>query len=188
MMFLTQERLDALEDKAITELVDSPDVVLPFDITKFVISKGFKVESRSFGDENITGMVMVNEHENIRDSGTNKLIVLNDNLSYQRARFITAHEYAHYALHKREDQPLFACRDDRTRNKSVEELEAEALARCLLMPKPFVESAVRLLEQKSNGSLRRSELPPMIAFLFDVTVDKSTIRLEELRMIPAEVA
>lgn len=54
----------------------------------------------------------------------------------EKSRFITAYEYEHYVLHKKQDKDFYAHRDRDIRD-SPKELEADYFARSILMPEKF---------------------------------------------------
>lgn len=129
-------------------------------------------------EDNTTGMLIVDDHKSILDTKKNRVIILNDSRIQeedfpQRARFITAHEYAHFVLHKHNESQI-AFRDDGIYYNRQEQ-EAEYFARSLLMP----EDVIRLIFPKIAISLT-NQLVSYIAKLFNVTPKKAKQRLLEL--------
>lgn len=141
--------------------------------------QGFKVGMQDL-DNDTTGLLLVNEKEPITNTGTNRLIVLNSSLEqdpeyFQKRRFITAHEYGHYILHK-ETNEIYAHRDTTARN-APQEKEADYFARCLLMPKKLMNDVYNLWDLKNASA---DEKVTTIADSFNVSRKKAKLRLTEV--------
>lgn len=108
---------------------------------------------------------------------TGKLIVYNKNENVGRQRFTIAHELAHFILHKKESDPLYAHRD--AGNAGGIESEASFFAAQILMPSELVFKALENAEKE----FRYMTLPMKarhIAREFEVSVEAAHVRLEQL--------
>ncbi len=153
-----------------------------FDVLKFLTENiGFRIELRKFTDRNITGMLLVDEENNILPN-FNKIIAINDIVvsdttnGYQRTRFIATHELGHYKLHKK-DKKQYAMRDT-GHFDTDEEFEAEYFTYCMLMPEKLVETYLSGLESDTENNKVK-----YIADKFGVTENKSRNWLKELNII-----
>lgn len=176
---LTSERKKEIEDVA-DRIISNYGLNKPgFDLTAFLVSKeNFMVGMQDL-DEDTTGLLLVNEHEFIGDTQTHNLIVINSVIRgcpdfLKRRRYIAAHEYGHYVLHKKSDE-IYAHRDY-TKKDALLEKEADYFARCLLMPRELIEKTLSLLEMQSADIEEKISL---IARTFNVTEKKARIRLTE---------
>lgn len=132
----------------------------------------------------ITGYIMVddNNYLDFKNFITHRIIVTNSNLinhkNYiQKRRFIIAHEFAHYLLHKNKNQIQFAKRDTEHFN-TEEEQAAEYFARSFLMPK---DDIINVLSGKDNLSI--SQKVDEVIKYFNVSENKARYRLQELKLI-----
>ncbi len=174
-----KERREAIEFEV--EKMQKEQQVLhepAFDIIKFLQSKGFSIATKIM-EEDTTGMLFVDDEEFIPNTSTHKLIVINSLLQnksnyIQRRRFIIAHEYAHYILHKK-DQIQFAHRDT-SKKDTDQEKEADFFARCLLMPNDLIK---QLLEMSFVEKLSLDSKVMLVSRVFNVTVKKADQRLKE---------
>lgn len=159
------------------------------DIVRLVKSHDFAVQSADM-DIDTTGCLMVNEHGRVLDSKKNKLILVNanftnenhdENVVLKKSRFITAHEYGHYVLHKEEKEPFYAHRDSRHRTEPME-LEADYFARSILMPldvfKKYV-TALKNLKIFDDHELAVS----VLSTIFKVTKNKVQKRLNDIEQL-----
>lgn len=177
------------------DLSISPSV----DIVSLVKSDGFLVQTANL-PLNITGYLIVNENEFIDNKNTHRLIMVNktfknpnneENVILKKSRFITAHEYGHFILHKKPDELLYAHRDSDNRD-SPEELESDYFARSILMPaKNFLES-VTIIDNsieyiiKKNAKFKNMCYNLKIELLsnyFKVTKAKVQKRMEDIDII-----
>ncbi len=180
-----EEQLEFLENiakkiliKATGETSLSSDAI---DIFSLVKNEGFLIQTM-YMDPQTTGMLLVDDEHPIEDTGSNKLIIIgkfphNDN-SYFKGRFITAHEYAHYILHKH-GQQQFAHRDQRSSDcNDLQEWQADTLARCLLMPQDQMKKLIQ--KHVNEDSVDIGALVDCISSRFMVTQKKAMQRLDEL--------
>lgn len=181
---MTDERKREIEAEA-NRLIETHSLLTPgFDLAKFLSGyEGFKLGMQDL-DDDTTGMLLVNDNEYIKGTETNRLIVVNRKIRkrsqdretfIRKRRFIVAHEYGHFILHKKADEKLFAHRDRSKRNSTREE-EADYFARCLLMPRALVEKFVAIEEVKETNL---DEQAGLIARVFNVTPKKAKQRLCE---------
>ena len=177
---LTEERKNEIM-RRIEEIVsNNKELEEPaFDIVKFLKEKeSFAIASKPMADDT-TGMLFVDDEEYISDTDTHRLIVINSLLKeqpnfVQRRRFIIAHEYAHYILHKHNTKQ-YAHRDTSQKDTN-EEIEADFFARSLLMPQKVINIILDLSFVKELSTENRIAL---IARFFNVTKKKAKQRLEE---------
>lgn len=159
------------------------------DIVKLIRSNDFLIRTM-YLDDSVTGLLLVDDNNTILDTDSHRLIVVkrmnpNDEYAYEKSRFIAAHEFAHYLLHKR-DKQQFAHRDKKRYGNifKMSEWEADALARCILMPKSKVKKIVEKYKENSAGKVITSDmLIGEVARTFEVTPVKANQRLEELNII-----
>lgn len=149
-----------------------------FDIVKYLKAQDFSVASNVL-DSDTTGMLFVDDENFVPDTETHRLIVVNSLLQeqanfIQRRRFIVAHEYAHFVLHKNESRQ-YAHRDTSKREKA-EEKEADYFARCLLMPEESVKAVLSLPQMKETTWENKVSL---VSRVFNVTKKKAEQRLKE---------
>lgn len=155
-----------------------------FDITKFLMSKyNFKIGVQDF-EKSTTGMLLVDDDAYIPNTDTNRLIVVNRDLGVEdeyiynlKKRFIIAHEFAHFVLHKK-DHTQFAHRNT-DKKDSADEKEAEYFARCLLMPKDLISNLLSVEGVKEQDLCAKAN---MVSRLFSVTLTKAKQRIEELEL------
>ena len=150
-----------------------------FDIVKFLKDKESFAIGTSPMDDDTTGLLLVDDENFIENTETHKLIAINSELLneenfIQRRRFIIAHEYAHYILHKK-DKMQFAHRDTSKRETAAEK-EADYFARCLLMPKDLVDI---LLGIDFVKDVSFKDKVAIVARMFNVTKKKAEQRLRE---------
>lgn len=155
------------------------------DIVSLVKKDGFKVEVENM-DIDTTGCLFVNDDD--EDSKT-RLIVVNsifknpDNepdVIFKKSRFITAHEYGHFILHKEKGHPIFAHRDTYNRT-DPQELEADYFARSILMPlvsfKPYYKVAKQITDNDEEFSIA------LLSKVYKVTRNKVRKRVEDLLIL-----
>ncbi len=155
-----------------------------FDITKFLITKyNFRIGVQDL-DKNTTGMLLVDDDAYIPNADTHRLIVVNRDLNVDdeytynlKKRFIIAHEFAHFILHKK-DHTQFAHRNT-DKKDSNDEKEAEFFARSLLMPKDLV---IGVLSIGAVSTLDSSAKANIISRLFSVTHKKAKQRMDDLEL------
>lgn len=163
-----------------------PKNSLIVDIVQLVKAHDFAVQTSEM-DLNTTGCLIVNDLEPVMETNKNRLIVVNksfknnnndNNVILKKSRFITAHEYGHFILHKEEDKPIYAHRDTDHRTE-LKELEADYFARSILMPYELFERYVNAIESL-NIYRDIKESVPLLSTIFKVTKDKTSKRLDDL--------
>ena len=171
------------------------------DIVSIVKMDGFLVQSADLPIET-TGYLAVNDKEPVDDNNEfYRLIVVNnkfrnpdneDNVVLKKSRFITAHEYGHFKLHKAPDESLYAHRD-RDKRDSLQELEADYFARSILMPKDdfllrntVIDSAFKNILSRDGhlhkGAAEMAKLE-LLSRYYKVTRNKVSKRLEDIDIL-----
>jgi len=175
----TTEKRKLIEEKVDNIILENEALHTPaFDIVKFLKAEGFAVAAKLL-DDDTTGMLLVDDENFVPNTTTHKLIVINNLLQeqdnyIQRRRFIIAHEYAHYVLHK-EGRIQYAHRDTSKRDSPIEK-EADFFARCLLMPGKAIRG---LLNLDFIKVLSIDDKISLVSRIFNVTPKKAKQRLEE---------
>jgi conserved hypothetical phage-related protein len=182
------QRKYEIEDK-VTSLLKDRDYKLTdvVDIVSLVKKDGFIVQSEDMPIEQ-TGYILVDDNKKLPSINSKKKIAVNntflnpdneDNVVLKKSRFITAHEYGHYILHKG-DSSLYAHRDSHERNTLIE-MEADYFARSILMPlesfKGFVRAAKEICPNDEQEQLE------VLSRFFKVTKNKLIKRLGDLSEI-----
>lgn len=161
------------------------NIHVPFvDIKKIACSEGIDVVPYEFGEQ-ISGVLVIKD-----DHAT---IGFNKQNSPVRKRFTIAHEFAHYILHwkpsGKNKQDIFIDKDlfMKFRNTSneynpeevLQEIEANALAAAILMPKHFIEKELGKIEYQQ---LEEVNIVKSLAETFKVSEPAMTYRLTNLQM------
>ena len=182
---LNKQRMEEIEKKT-SELLKGIDFEnSPYvDIVSLVEKNNFEVKPTEM-DIETTGCLLVNED----DKDSQRLILVNtvfknpdheSDVVFKKSRFITAHEYGHFILHRKPGQPIYAHRDTYHRTDLIE-LEADYFARSILMPleqfKVFYEI---LMEMGNNDKKFTVEL---LSKVFKVTKNKVEKRMEDLLIL-----
>lgn len=183
MANIKKERMQEIEELTRNKLIEINVDNNPYvDIVALVKKEGFEVETNKM-EVDTTGYLFVNEGENRRIICVNTCFSNPENetdVVFKKSRFITAHEYGHYILHKKNGEPIYAHRDTEHRKEPIE-LEADYFARSILMPlthfKPFYEI---LNEMSGNEEKFTIE---MLSRLFKVTKNKVRKRVEDLLIL-----
>lgn len=152
------------------------------DIVSMVKRDNFEVEPKEM-DIETTGCLFVNDSENERLIMVNTIFKNPDNeqdVVFKKSRFITAHEYGHFILHRENDKPFYAHRDTYHRTAPIE-LEADYFARSILMPLDQFRMYFELLNQMGNDD--RKFTIEMLSKLFKVTRNKVSARVEDLLIL-----
>ncbi len=184
LMGITVQRMLEIE-KITSELLTDVDFEeKPYvDIVALVEKAGFVVETRDM-DIDTTGCLFVNDETNSEKK--NRLILVNtrfrnseneSDVVFKKSRFITAHEYGHFVLHKKEGESIYAHRDTDHRTEEPE-LEADYFARSILMPKEQFLAYYQALQQLGSGD--KEFINRMLSRLFRVTKNKVRKRTEDL--------
>lgn len=161
-------------------LEESPYV----DIVALVKKDGFKVEPTEM-DIETTGCLFVSNS----DQNKQRLIMVNTNFKnpdnetdvvFKKSRFITAHEYGHFILHRDDKAPIYARRDTYHRTEP-EELKADYFARSILMPLKQFKLFYELLKEMSNND--EEFIIDLLSKAFKVTKNKVKKRMEDLAVL-----
>ena len=154
------------------------------DIVSLVKKNKFEV-STELMDIDTTGYLVVNDDkENFERNITVNTIFKNpDNeldVVFKKSRFITAHEYGHFILHKKSGHPFYAHRDTDHRTEPME-LEADYFARAILMPLKQFKLYNTVLDDLSNGDI--DFINSTLSELFKVTRNKVKKRKEDILVL-----
>jgi len=180
---MTENRRQEIENATYRFLEEQNAVSFPIDVNAIAKKLGFKVERMDFGDEKITGMILVNDNEPIPNVDTQRFIGINAQLNGERTRFILAHELGHFKLHKEKNMPLLAYRCTDERNETPEEEEAELYARALLMPRRSIEAAASMYRESDELLNVYNTMTEFISRIFKVSEKKAYERLRELALL-----
>lgn len=182
MTDIKKERMIAIEKITSDLLKDVNFGHSPYvDIVSLVKKDNFVVEPTAM-DMETTGCLLVNEDVN----NPKRLIAVNtffknpDNESdvvFKKSRFITAHEYGHFILHREQGEPIYAHRDTYHRTEP-NELEADYFARSILMPLSQFKVYYDILNNMGNND--SSFTVEMLSKLFKVTRNKVNKRIGDL--------
>lgn len=147
---------------------------------------GIRVRSEPF-DGDISGMLY-------RDAdGKRAVIGVNAKHSSHRQRFTIAHELGHYLLHRGRpmivDKTVRVNRRDQTSSMATdrEEIEANAFAAELLMPRKLIDRESRKI-LKEHPAISDETLVDSIADTFDVSPQAMEYRLVNLGLLSPMVA
>ena len=176
----TNERRKSIEEQ-VEKIISNNISMMPpaFDIVKFLKDKyHFAIVTKPMTDDT-TGILLVDDDDFISDTKTNRLIIINALLQekenfIQRRRFIIAHEFGHFILHKQETTQ-YAHRDTSKKDSQIEK-EADFFARCLLMPRNLL---LAVLELDFMKNMQWDEKVTLTARIFNVTKKKAEQRLKE---------
>lgn len=165
----------APERKAIAVLKDFGASELPVPVEQIARRLGAQITYESFEGE-ISGMLY-------RDSGTT-VIGVNSRHAPTRQRFTVAHEIGHLLIHK--GQPLFIDRfvrvNWRNGESSPEEVQANAFAAELLMPRALVREAIgHALSRRRDATPQ--EIVGTLARRFEVSTAAMQYRLINLEIL-----
>lgn len=154
------------------------------DIVSLVKKDNFEVKTETM-DIDTTGYLVVNDNaEKLERNITVNTIFKNpDNetdVIFKKSRFITAHEYGHFILHKKSEDPLYAHRDSDHRTEPME-LEADYFARAILMPLEQFKLYNTVLNDFSN--MDNEFVNKILSRLFRVTKNKIEKRKEDLLVL-----
>ena len=173
-----KQEIEAIVDK----IVKANSLNRPgFDLTSFLRQKEqFEIGLQDIANDNITGLLLVNEQNTIANTHTHRLIIINSRTagysnSLQRKRILIAHEYGHFKLHMSKKK-IYAHSDYQTRTMPKDK-EADFFARCLLMPKELVNSA---LSPTMVGHSNLMEKIALLARVFNVPAETAHHRFLEL--------
>lgn len=102
---------------------------------------------------------------------------------FKKSRFITAHEYGHFILHRKECQAIYMHRDTSHRTEKIE-LEADYSAKNILMPYQQFSLYYEIVGEMCNGDV--SFITDILSKLFNVTKNKAKKRMEDLSTLTNE--
>lgn len=154
------------------------------DIVSLVNKDHFKVKTSKM-DIDTTGCLLVTDD----DENPIRLITINtffknpeneNDVIFKKSRFITAHEYGHFILHRKEKEPIYAHRDTYHRTEPIE-LEADYFARSILMPIKQFSLYYDILNEMSTND--QNFVIMMLSKLFKVTKNKVRKRIEDLSVL-----
>ncbi len=154
------------------------------DIVALVEKDGFEVKPSEM-DIETTGCLLVSDDK----KNKKRLILVNTifknpenetDVVFKKSRFITAHEYGHFILHKKDGEPIYAHRDTDHR-ADLEELEADYFARSILMPLEQFDIYYKILNQMGNND--ENFTVGILSKLFKVTKNKVKRRVEDLLIL-----
>lgn len=189
---LSEERKDEIKKQAEDIRQNHNLTDIKFNLIDFLVNvENFEIKSQ-YIDDATTGLLFIDDNDYVTNSNSNRVIIINrkideDKEFIQKRRFISAHEYAHFVLHKR-DSTQFARRDERTisNNCLTEELEAEYFAYCFLLPEASVKMLFNdknvkpIVEKLKDNGLTISEI---VANIFNVSINKANKRLDMLGLL-----
>ncbi len=146
---------------------------LPVDILKFATLNGFKI-CRMDLPSDTTGILLVDDEEPIEGFDTHRLIAINNNLGYEKSRFIVGHEFAHFALHHTAGVQI--ARRDYSHATEPEEIEADEYAKLILMP---IELVLRNICDNKNCIYKKDAID-FISDLCAVTKTKASDMISDM--------
>lgn len=179
---IKKETMIKIEDLTQKLLIDTDFNKSPYvDVVSLVKKDGFIVKTQTM-DIDTTGCIFVNDDDKIKE----RVIIVNtifdnpDNetdVIFKKSRFITAHEYGHFMLHKKKGKPIYAHRDSRERT-IPEELEADYFARSILMPIKQFKLYCKVLNEIGTSDEKFNI--EVLSQLFKVTKNKVKKRMEDI--------
>lgn len=182
---LNKEKMLFIESKTQSLLKDVDFEKSPYvDIVSLVKKDGFNVEPKDM-DIDTTGCLLVNNDE----ANKERIIMVNtkfknpdneEDVVFKKSRFITAHEYGHFILHKEDGHPIYAHRDTDHREDDIE-LEADYFARSLLMPLDNFKMYYNAINEIGNGD--EVFTVTVLSRLFKVTKNKVKKRVEDITIL-----
>lgn len=162
------------------------------DIISLVKKDDFLVQTSEM-DIETTGCLIVNDLKTVMKTNKHRLIVVNKNLKnnnndenyiLKKSRFITAHEYGHFKMHKKENQPIYAHRDTYHRT-DPQELEADYFARSILMPYRAFKTFYKAAYDVSNENM--STIIELLSSIFKVSKDKTFKRICDISELQGSI-
>ncbi len=171
-----------LEERAEKILESNGFFSVPVDVRNLAKHLKINVEDVKLEDD-VSGFLALN--------GDRTYIGCNISHGNERKRFTIAHELAHYVLHAKKEAPLFidkSLKNDQQRmyrnslsstGEHIKEIEANAFAAALLMPKKLIESELNNVALIENTE----EWVRKLADIFEVSSQAMNIRLINLDII-----
>ncbi len=165
-----------LEEKSERLLFDANCYLLPISVEKCVHFLNISLKALDL-DEDVSGFLILKE-----DTAH---IGINKSNSRQRKRFTIAHEIGHYLLHAKSSK-LFIDKKEKilyrntnsSTGESLREIEANAFAASLLMPRKLILQELEIVTNVTEGKFIKA-----LAKKFDVSEQAITIRLTNLGLI-----
>ena len=159
----------------------------PVKIVDICEANGIKV-FEEFLPANVSGFIISRNNDSEEHSSdklfdkynSDHVIVVNRFDSASRRRFTIAHELAHFVLHRRNAEDLYAHRD--AGQSGGIESEANIFASNILMPEELVDEALSLLEDSYPGYISLTDKAIHISNEFAVSVEAARVRLDQLRI------
>ena len=184
-MELTKERMNEIE-KIVSEITRNIDFTntSAVDITPIVEDAGFQVVPMKM-DIDTTGSLYVddNNKKNGKIICVNTQFTLNgyeEDVILKKSRFVTAHEYGHYLLHKKAGVPLYAHRDTGHKTDNSEQ-EADYFARSVLMPINIFKTYYDIAMDKTGQDIDYTTL--LLSKIFVVTINKIKSRIDDMKKL-----
>lgn len=159
-------------------ILEEEACMIPVDVIAVAAKYGISVSSLELEDS-VSGMLVI--------KGERAIIGVNSANHPHRQRFTIAHELAHYLLHRHKsdlfiDGASIYYRDDRSsKGTDFQEIDANAFAGELLMPKHSVK---QMLREGPIYFFDEASICQMADF-FQVSVQAMMIRLERLGLLTA---
>lgn len=170
-----------VEARAESLLREASASELPVPVERIATHLGARIHYQPFGSPDVSGMLF-------REEGKPPIIGVNDATAPVRKRFTIGHELAHLVLHP--GQPLILDRQVRVNFRDAtsstatdeQEMEANAFAAALLMPRPLVRER---LQHHLDADLHVTdeELVHRLATDFDVSNQAMQYRLINLGLL-----
>jgi Zn-dependent peptidase ImmA (M78 family) len=165
------------EKKAARLLQDLKIRDLPVPVDEIATTLGAVITYEPFDGE-VSGMLVRD------DGGSGPLIGINSKHATTRQRFSMAHEIAHLVMHT--GKPMFVDRFVRVNYRNGEsdsdEVEANAFAAELLMPRNLVAEAVDRALAKQQW-VTPDQLAKQLAKVFHVSPEAMSYRLQNLEVV-----
>lgn len=146
---------------------------LPVPLEVIVAKRGIQIKPYDLG-EDVSGVLLLDRDKSV--------IGYNPNESPVRRRFTIAHELGHYELHRTHselfvDKKILFRNQDSSTGEFKKEMEANAFAAAILMPKFLIDREVNKLGYINEASVKK------LADTFKVSQQAMTIRLTKLNFL-----
>ena len=163
-------RLDDIEREATRLLRDQGVSSPPVDVHAIANALGISVHHERM-DSDISGLVVI-QNKSAR-------VAVNQCHHHNRQRFTLAHEIGHVTLHAEDEDRVFVEKrffrnQQSSRGELREEIEANAFAASLLMPRHMIDERINAAEGITDIELYR------LATRFEVSEQAMTLRLVRL--------
>lgn len=151
-------------------------ITCPVNIIDICNEKGIKVLEAYLPPE-VSGYIMTSKN-GVPGYDADQVIIVNLSDAPTRRRFTIAHELAHYVLHKKPEDDIYAHRDVGEYNSK--EREANIFASNILMPEELVREEIRRLCDTMWGDVSPLIKINRVAERFAVSSSAAEVRLKEL--------